>query len=566
MLTVREKKNRTSTPYCLANHNFESALRTCLPGFSNTQLPTQTHQLLHPKNHTTLPSLHSVGHGRKKARECARIVQKTTGKETPVSQMRMMMTTSRQSQLLALLTAAAVFSSVFCATHVDILNEVEEDKDPWGVGRIKLLPTASTRQLFAFLNEPRVAADNRSDETANEDLLAKNSVPRQALPERNLIWSRTPLVPCDAQTLRLVLLIDPTVTVCTVSTLQWDPQGWLQIDYVLTVGLRNNPVGGGQIPDTNEQYTAYYDGRQCNSFDSCVLTSIDRTLLEVYSYDCSNVYCGPNAVRDCEGNLYDQPCDGEDPPPEELPTNAQLSCLRNQQLLAQLSDQGDVCAPSECAPVPLGDLDFTTKTWMLGCDPECVGCSETTGKCYEVMNEVFFGEIARANRNCITDDTPEKNTFCFTRVYGPVYLADDGETYVHFGTACTAWWNGNACECNPCNPETPVVEGEPMLLSVDCSAHDEESVSNDCTGDVGGVFADIIATSLNKNKTCAQAFLTDPSQPADSPTTNLPQPTIPSPPTSVPNLAPSTNLTSAVRQTRLLGFSMMFAVVSAMCV
>ncbi|OEU08157.1 hypothetical protein FRACYDRAFT_250386 [Fragilariopsis cylindrus CCMP1102] len=125
-----------------------------------------------------------------------------------------------------------------------------------------------------------------------------------------LVWDGPGVVtPCGAATLaRLELLFNlglsetekRPIFSCTKKIIQWDPDSILNVEMLEVIS--SNPVGF---------YYPIYDGNKfCQSGDFC-RTYTDGfldILYDEYTYDCSNIYCGPNAIRDCAGNSMTVPC------------------------------------------------------------------------------------------------------------------------------------------------------------------------------------------------------------------------------------------------------------------
>ncbi|OEU11763.1 hypothetical protein FRACYDRAFT_244886 [Fragilariopsis cylindrus CCMP1102] len=131
--------------------------------------------------------------------------------------------------------------------------------------------------------------------------------------QRQLVWSIS-ATPCDAATLaNAQQIIDPFIDSCTESWIRWDPDSILNIKVHFFLAFAPSLAS----------YTIYYpiyDGNKneyCQSANSCGILTDDLYSYikdEEYAYDCSNIYCGPNAIRDCFGNSMTVPCtDSLDP-------------------------------------------------------------------------------------------------------------------------------------------------------------------------------------------------------------------------------------------------------------
>ena len=136
-----------------------------------------------------------------------------------------------------------------------------------------------------------------------------NKAPPSLLVQRQLVWSVPDVdTPCDAATIaKAQQLIDPFIESCLESWIQWDPDSILNM--MVHVFFSFSPVASYSI------YYPIYDGNKlCQSGYSSMnftgegidlspdnLYDLDRypyDLYDEYMYDCSNVYCGSNAIRD----------------------------------------------------------------------------------------------------------------------------------------------------------------------------------------------------------------------------------------------------------------------------
>jgi hypothetical protein len=108
-------------------------------------------------------------------------------------------------------------------------------------------------------------------------------------------------------------------------------------------------------------------------------------LLNDYGYDCSNIYCGPNAIRDCvTGESKSVPCTGDLVSTPEIESHEMIECKRRRQLITESITKG-TC--SECTDQD-GEVSFT-------CDEPCYGCFPD-GNCVTnpTVTHAFFGRLS----------------------------------------------------------------------------------------------------------------------------------------------------------------------------
>jgi hypothetical protein len=302
--------------------------------------------------------------------------------------------------------------------------------------------------------------------------------------DRHLVWSASAQAVCDAATMermRLIYSVNPpektTVVSCLTSEIQWDPDALLVISFV-TATVAYQLSGSLDVKTT---ILAEYTPTQgyCQLFDYCVSFDTYKVLFNQYGYDCSNVYCGEHAIRDCKGNFQSVACPQGTVVPE-IPALAQVTCERN---LAEMSDTDrTACSPTCCQLIP------TTGAWSYTCQPICVGCIPATAStndnnCFQSTLSRHFGERFEESRNCMTDD--EGNAACTTRSRGTghlTYPADGTTAFVLiYDFGCRADYNGQSCECTPCGVTSGILEfGETFGVAIDCSNIQADSRYNGC--------------------------------------------------------------------------------------
>jgi hypothetical protein len=133
---------------------------------------------------------------------------------------------------------------------------------------------------------------------------------RRSQKDRDLVFSSI-TSPCSDDLLQLLQLSDPTttntsmqITNCTETEIKWDEDGILTANLVRTVRAPSDLV--------STTYKAYYNNGTdtCQGFNGCVVPNGTEGFITYpgqYEYDCSNVYCGPNAARQCDGTYRDNP-------------------------------------------------------------------------------------------------------------------------------------------------------------------------------------------------------------------------------------------------------------------
>ena len=136
---------------------------------------------------------------------------------------------------------------------------------------------------------------------------------------RHLFWDVFSNERCSLEQLELARIemqvnkVDP----CYVMVQSWDPDSVLVVQTITAYEIGQVEL---DLPESLVKYTAAYSGNTilpCQHFDGCSRTNGSPTL--EYEYDCSNVYCGPNAKRTCNGDYSTVACIVEMRPPPTTP-------------------------------------------------------------------------------------------------------------------------------------------------------------------------------------------------------------------------------------------------------
>jgi len=312
-----------------------------------------------------------------------------------------------------------------------------------------------------------------------------------AAADRHLLWSVSESV-CDTATLDRVQLFNANLNIQTCFTTEylWDPDALLVFIGTSTTGTYLSP-SGDEVFDVQDNLAAFYAPTQgaCQGVDRCLLPDTLELLPQQYTYDCSNVYCGEHAIRDCGGNYQSVAC------PQgrndlEIPTYAKVTC---EGVLTRLSETDRAaCNPTSCQLDPLLGIDLTT--WSFTCQPSSSNESSEVAndnRCLEATVSRLFGEWFQHSRVCNTDESG--NEFCLTLSFGPLKM-ENNEFWVprlHHGFGCTAEYNGQTCDsCMPCGEPgaTGRLEaGESFSTDVDCSNIQADSRLNGCDQTATGV-------------------------------------------------------------------------------
>ena len=303
--------------------------------------------------------------------------------------------------------------------------------------------------------------------------------------QRQLVWSIS-ATPCDAATLaNAQQIIDPFIDSCTESWIRWDPDSILNIKVHFFLAFAPSLAS----------YTIYYpiyDGNKiCQSGDSAadsimIITGegLDLSvylLYDEYTYDCSNVYCGPNAIRYATGESMTVPCtDGLVSLPE-IPSGELVRCLKDRQLTLQIfGDQNDeIC--SECTAVGEDGNTFT-----YSCATPCESCFEDGSGNSNCLTDVSFTKTfwPQAGSTNYCETVGSAGNHCFTTRFTQAVWDPLLNIFEYPTSECTAEWNGVSCNCSICG----VGDSGPLFI-VDCSTNDVALAYDQCSVTSSGVYA-----------------------------------------------------------------------------
>lgn len=308
--------------------------------------------------------------------------------------------------------------------------------------------------------------------------------PEQAT--RRLIWAET-FEACPPALLQQLQASDPSIFVCNRGQLQWDESGLLVASFLFTVGkieVIDNFSNPTSLNNPSQVFTASYNGQQCNFFDNCVARDESTgaiSQLPSYGYDCSNVYCGANAMRSCSGVYEEMACPAGTSPPPAIPSYASVTCEKINRGYVQADSaagnprfQCTACSPKEENNLLYG----------FDCNLGCFGCFPS-GRCIRIEENNVFGENDMVFERCSTL-TDTEDVFCITDILSD-YRVDDSA--VRPTTAeCVAHWNFAPCQCTVCG----IDDLGQTITNIDCSeAAGTSSILDSCSGTVTatGVFS-----------------------------------------------------------------------------
>mmetsp|Transcript_1228 Transcript_1228/g.2617 ORF Transcript_1228/g.2617 Transcript_1228/m.2617 type:complete len:470 (-) Transcript_1228:29-1438(-) len=331
---------------------------------------------------------------------------------------------------------------------------------------------------------PALARLYTNDRFTQEPLFFHHMENADQINNRHLVWSATTTTVCDAATMERVRLINSpltTVVSCLAFDIQWDPDALLVLSYVTAT----YSYWSGDL-DVQTTLVAEYTptGGLCELFDRCILTDSFQVLLEQYTYDCSNVYCGEHAIRDCRGNYQSVACP-QGTINQEIPAMAQIFCER---ALASLSDTDrTACNPTSCQ---FAQSTIIAGTWSYTCQLQATGGD---ARCLEATVSQHFGEYYQHTIVCKTD--ANGNEFCTFQSYGPVVILESSAVsdpvLLHDLLLCHATYNDEDCEsCTPCGEAgiTGTLEyGQALLPEIDCSNIQANSRLNACDQTATGI-------------------------------------------------------------------------------
>ncbi|OEU11371.1 hypothetical protein FRACYDRAFT_245799 [Fragilariopsis cylindrus CCMP1102] len=308
--------------------------------------------------------------------------------------------------------------------------------------------------------------------------------------QRQLVWDGPGAVtPCDAATVaRLEVLFNlglleyekRPIFSCTKQMIQWDPDSILNVEMLQAISFY-------------KPYTFYnpiYDGNKlCQSGDFCATSTEDFNLYQLYdeyAYDCSNVYCGPNAIRDCAGNLMTVPCTDSLVSLPEIPSNELVNCLKDRQLsLALFANQIDVYC-DECTADENGWFTY----WCVVPCYDCYKDGSGNSICLTDIS-VFRTFVPQKGTTGYCETVGSAGTYCISTFHTAKLLDTQLNTLDYFSSECTAEWNGVSCTCSVCG----VGVWGPLVI-VDCSTDGVALAYDQCSMTSSGVYAGIYNPEL----------------------------------------------------------------------
>jgi len=327
--------------------------------------------------------------------------------------------------------------------------------------------------------------------------------------ERNLVLDRSERPCTQAEFNDARAFIDPTVRICSVGLVQWDEDGLLVSSFTFVSGVRINSLG----QNDRTFYKGHYNNQECNDFGRCsVYEPTTQFLPNQYAYDSSNVYCGPNAIRDCFGVTQSVPCNAGTDPPTPIRTHAEVECDRSRRLVDTSTQPCGNCVSNDN-----GIIEYS-------CDEGCLGFDGVS--CLNQVLTYFWLDSQEGLQWCV-EYSASGDLFCVATVTDP--KNGDG---IPISVGCVSAWNGEECTCEICGQTE-----QGVFRSIDCSPVTgvSNSVFNECTGISSGSF-DLI-NSLRPDACAAQE-----QTPVDPPVLGPPvAPVLPpmAPPIQNPVLSPT---------------------------
>ena len=375
------------------------------------------------------------------------------------------------------------------------------------------------------------ARNHHHTSTALKRLLLTNSEAGSAA-KRDLIWSETESL-CSVETLNSLASVTNGLDFCTEGTFQWDRDGilsgsWFFTNSYTTITSFGHPL---ILPLALTTYTArYLDSGVCEEFDGCVSAVTDDPLFGQYGYDCSNVYCGPNARRDCNGNYQDTVCPTgvDESALVDIPTLRDVNCQRFRSVLDENLGV-DVCTSCE---------ERSSDLYAIGCGLECAGCN-ADGVCVTTSETVWFTELGDVHETCATvSDTGDE--WCLSQLVPPGFGQSGTISQFH----CTFSLNDEDCDCSICgtaDPNSSVFRPTEVFFRADCSSVVPNSIYDQCSDTYSGAFS-ILGDQLDENTVCTEdqmsSSMTTPPIPVIPIAVASPASSTPAPVASVPLTSP----------------------------
>lgn len=278
---------------------------------------------------------------------------------------------------------------------------------------------------------------------------------------RDLVWIET-LENCDDTTFASFARTYPDIRSCFIYGVQWDAEGTIK-----ATGY-NVFFKDGEFFDTLTVWVASYNGNSCDKFDSCVFGT--RRFPGLYAYDCSNVYCGPNAARTCAGEYTASstcPSGETEASLPDIPFLRDVDCQRFLINNIQYNGLEDYCSSCEYN----ADVDVNVVTCALGCQD----CSEN-GDCVTQEDSFYFSETRFVQE--ITWTTTLGSSLSVLK-RGPPQVDGFASPSVF---NCLAYLNGSECSCTICGNrnDSTVTKTLDLFVTVDCTDVDGVTFGSDC--------------------------------------------------------------------------------------
>mmetsp|Transcript_27258 Transcript_27258/g.54503 ORF Transcript_27258/g.54503 Transcript_27258/m.54503 type:complete len:434 (+) Transcript_27258:13-1314(+) len=360
---------------------------------------------------------------------------------------------------------------------------------------MKMMMTMITTMVMTLISISAVIGNSTALPLLSSSMNTTSSFPNNS--NRQLAWAEEEAV-CSAEEMAQAqqnyFAVD--VRTCFQGQVQWDP------DATLVANFR--AVTGFWYTASNIDITQFFgavvylashsnsNGENCRYFDYCI-TDTFLPILGSYAYDCSNVYCGPNAIRDCSGATQTVACTNGLVSSPEIPPIGLVDCRKQRQ--THQDEEG-------CSKCTVDEDD--DGTFSFTCVPPCPACSLLDGTaCFQtsITHHFNLGNIGRWY--CQTSDS-SGDEFCFYVVAGTLVsdLNNDGQPTFAW-SECGATWNGEVCSsCTICG----LKDDAWPLVTLDCSNIPAvvNSVFDQCSNIATGVFQELEESCASTTTTTSQ--------------------------------------------------------------